>query len=354
MSCPTPLLSPADRTWDSFLESTHLGQFQQTSKWARVKAMDGWHSERKFIQPGFPETGGFQLLWKQSRLGRIGYISKGPVLSDESPEAIGKALSLVRCAVSRLRLRALILQPPDASAITVQVLSRHGFSSLPFFSVISATVLVDLQGGGVEIEKRMGRTMRREVRAAVKSGVFVLPGRREDLRLFFRLMESTCRRQNTTPNPLRPESLEALWDEFSPNVRLSFARVGGEVVAGLLLLGFGNRITFWKKGWSSKHPEACANAFLNVRELLWAGEKGYRFADFLALDRDIAERLVGQRELTPEQQRSRHMFNLKLGGRAQLLPSAYIYVANPLQRVLFNLLSRSPARSSLQRLLHLA
>src|SRR5689334_11430067 len=74
-----------DADWDTFLQRSPLGQFQQSSIWAQAKASEGWSPVRILLTVGQNLVGGFQLLWKRSRLGRIGYVSKGPVVTPGHP-----------------------------------------------------------------------------------------------------------------------------------------------------------------------------------------------------------------------------------------------------------------------------
>src|SRR5262245_2268685 len=65
--------------WDNFLRGTDLGQFQQSSLWAQAKQVDGWQSLRLILEQEQRIVGGFQILWRRTRFGRVGYIIKGPV-----------------------------------------------------------------------------------------------------------------------------------------------------------------------------------------------------------------------------------------------------------------------------------
>lgn len=321
-----------DAVWDAFLQSTPLGQFQQSSSWARVKALEGWHAER--LVWGTPDAvaGGAQILWKRTRLGRIGFVNKGPVLLPESSREVQGAVARIRVAGRRLQLSALILQAPDASTISDQQLRQNGFFGWPFAGIIDATALLDVSGGREAILARMNRRTRQELRQAFKRGVTIVEGGRADLPLFFELMLCSCRRQQTQASPARVESFQQIWDEFHPSARLGFARVGEEAVAGLFMLGFGDRFTFWKKGWNSQALEAHANTCLNVECLGWAFDGGYRHVDFGALDSTIAESLLAGQALTEAQQRTRHVFNLRLGAQPKLLPKAYFHVFSPVLR----------------------
>src|SRR5579863_7646085 len=67
--------------WDGYLRGSGQGQFQQSSIWAEVKQSDGWHAVRVVLEQEGITIGGFQLLWRHTRFGRMGFLNKGPVLS---------------------------------------------------------------------------------------------------------------------------------------------------------------------------------------------------------------------------------------------------------------------------------
>jgi lipid II:glycine glycyltransferase (peptidoglycan interpeptide bridge formation enzyme) len=335
--------SDADHTnWDDFLARSPLGQFQQTGKWAGLKANDGWQSLRIFCQPPSADEGGLQLLWKATRFGRIGYVSKGPVLRIETPTAVHRMLAALVKAAKAIGLRALILQPPDRSIISAADLGAHQFDSSPFGGIIRATAMIDLAGGRTAWEARMHAKARQQARTATKRGVTTRFGSRADLSGFYTLMCESCRRQHTLPNPSRVELLEALWDLFHPHVGLGFAYADGNPVAGLLMIGHGPRLTFWKKGWNAQGTQLYANCLLNVDALAWAQEQGYTTVDFAGLNPCIAETLVAGKELSSEQLSSRDMFNLRLGAVPHLLPPARLLIINPVLRTVFHLGRKLP------------
>lgn len=334
---------PPTEAWDAFLAASPRGQFQQSSAWARVKAIDGWTAAREYLTPEPPESGGFQLLWKRTRIGRIGYVSKGPVLPAEDPTSVRLAVGRLTAVARTLRLRAIMLQPPDESTIGEADLVAHGFGRNPVPSVIRSTAVIDLAGGRAAVLEGMGKKSRLEIRNAAKQGVTVHRGDRADVPRFFSLMVESCRRQQSRPNPSSAEALGALWDAFAPNVMLGFAVVRGDVVAGLLLLGFGRRLTLWKKGWNSTGTQTYANRMLNAEALGWACDRGYALADFAGMDPDIAASLLAGHSLTPEQARSRDLFNLRLGAQPKLLPPARLLVVNPLLRQIHRTLGTIPA-----------
>jgi hypothetical protein len=336
--------------WDDFLASSARGQFQQTSAWAQVKAREGWSAAREYLDPIGPRSGGFQLLWKQSRLARIGYVSKGPVLPEETEAAVSVAIRRMTAVARRLRLAGVVVQPPDDSVVCSEALIRHGFFLHPVGSVIRATGIVSLEGGADGVIKRMSRNGRRDWRIACRQGVTLAWGTRNDLAPFFRLMCESARRQQQIPNPARVDLLETLWDAFPDRVSLAFAEHAGCRLAGLLMIRHGDRIVFWKKGWNPEQPHLFVNAFLETECLIWASALGLGSADVVSLSPEIAAKVLANERLSDEQGRSRDVFHLRLGVRPKLLPPAHLIVVNPLlRRVLYAGLRWRRLRMALER-----
>lgn len=322
----------AAEAWDEFLASSARGQFQQRSGWAQVKALEGWSSVREYLGPAGPRSGGFQLLWKQSGLARIGYVSKGPVLPEETEAAVDAAIEKLTALARRLRLSAVLVQPPDDSRISSAVLVRHSYFPQPVASVARATGTVSLEGGADGVIGRMSRTARQDWRSAGRQGVTLRWGTRDDLAHFFGLMRESCRRQHTNPNPSHVELLEALWSAFPDGLRLAFAEHSGRTQSGLLMIRQGSTIIFWKKGWVSEQPRLFANQFLMTECLVWAAAEGYVSADMLAMSPEIATSILSNAVLTEAQRHGRDVFNLRLGARPKLLPPAHLFVTSRLLR----------------------
>jgi len=329
--------------WEEFLEQNPRGQFQQSLRWGKVKALDGWLAEVQVWPRPEEIEGGFMMLYKHSRFGRVGFVNKGPVLGEETQTAVAPAIESVCRKARALRLCALVVQPPDQSRIRTEDMVRHGFLAVRVPGVVDATAMCRVEGGRPAIEAQMSRSATKHCRQAVRRGVEIFEGGRHDLPVFFDLMLGSCRRQGARPNPGRVEGLEGLWDAFAPDVRLFFARVHGQVVAGLLLIRFGKRCTFWKKGWNERAPETHANALLNFQAMVEAAEWGCDVVDFVAMDRRLAEHWQPGQTMDDELGQSRHAFNLRLGARPVLLPRAQVYVPSRVLRPLVGFLLSRPA-----------
>ena len=334
--------SISDPLWDDFLRSTPCGQFQQSSLWAEYKASEGWKHHRVILTDAAGIVGGFQILWKQSRLGRMGYVSKGPVLGLETDENTKAALDRLRDACRTLGLMALIAQPPDESRILPSVLQEGRFLPNKFKDIVRTTLLLDLTSGMKKIESGMSSSARMEVKQAKRREAIVREGDTADISIFFGMIEATCLRQKTKPNPATEENLGALWALFKPHgARIMIAQCRGEDVAGQLCIPFGGRVTIWKKGWTGQHRDCHPNRLLIHTGLEWACAKGLKYWDYAALDPGIAASMLAGKPLSDEQKRSRHMFHLGFGGEARLLPESRIWIGNPLVRLGYRLFSKT-------------
>jgi hypothetical protein len=328
--------------WDSFLRATALGQFQQTTGWGRAKESERWRPHRVHLLSGECLMGGFSLFWRPARLGNIGYVSKGPVLENETDESARFAVAALKRATRRLRLRGLIVQAPDHSGLLDSALAREGFIPDRFSRVVDATLLLDLPATFAEVERGFSKSTRRHLRQARDRGTSIETGQEADLPKFFELLATTCARRRVRPNPSSVDRLRDLWRTFakSGQTRLAFARCEGELVAATLTLGFGKTATLWKIGWTGTHAAWHPNELLTEAELRWALENGYRCCDFGAMDRRSAEQLLAHGDPGPAGVDGRYRFLLQFGGKPKLLPPARFYSPNRAVRWLHTLASR--------------
>jgi len=327
-----------DPVWDEFLAKSPMGQFQQSSMWAEVKAVDGWECLRVVATIDDQVAGGFQILWRRTRLGRIGYVSKGPVVVPETQNLVDRLAVLMRDQARENKILALVVQPPDESQLTSDILGRCGFIQSNPMGVIESTLIIDVSKGHDVLDKGMNRNSRRLARLAKQSGVLIKEGTPEDIGLFFNLMKETCKRQGTRPNPGSVEALGQLWRTFSRHnqLRVFFAEYDHEVIAGLLNIVFGKKVSLWKKGWNFKGHDCYPNDLLYYETLHWACTTNYNHCDFAALDPNIADAMINGRQLSETQQKTRDIFNIRFGGIPKLLPPARIWIANRFIRFWYN------------------
>jgi hypothetical protein len=342
-----------DPAWDRFVEGTPLGQFQQSTVWSRAKAVEGWKPVRVLMLAEDAVVAGFQIMarpaWRGR--GRIGYVSKGPVVLPGRSWAASYTTSVLQQVVRQERLTALIVQPPDLCSQMPQALQACGFLPDCLMKVNDATWVIDLERDFAAIEASMGRTTRNLVRRAAKTGITIRQGGRENLARFFELMLDTCRRQEASPNPSELSHLEALWDAASPsdNIQLFLAEYEGRILAGLLVIRFGATATLWKVGAAPPDKELKPNDSLYYQAIRWAHESGCRHCDFAAFDRRMALSILAEEPLSDEHLHSRFLFLTRFGGEPRLLPGALIYFPGWLVRAVYRFRFRRRLREAAQQ-----
>jgi hypothetical protein len=315
-----------DPGWDEYLLAHSCGQFQQSTLWAKVKAAEGWSVARIELRQAGRLAGGAQILYRRSRLGRFGYVAKGPVVSDAS--GMRQMLDQVGAVVRKLGLKAVVIQGPDFWPGDPSIFSEGGGQRECLMGVIDATLAVDLEKPIETLRSEMDRHTRQSVRQASERGITVREGDDRDIELFFELMLESCRRQQTNPNPANAQRLRELWRAFHDgrtDARLTFAVADGKEIAGLFCLVFGNRLSIWKKGWRNVDSRLKPNHLLYAEAIEWGKKRGLKWCDFGSLDRSIAEALSTGRPVPPEHNSGRDTFHISFGGRPFLFPVPYIH-----------------------------
>lgn len=328
------LMNPA---WDSFVANQPFGQYEQSSKWAELKSIYGWRPIRFSLIRGGEILGGAQILTRRLPLiGGIGYVTKGPLYASNEPALLEMLVHGLCASARKYRLQYLIVQPPDnADGISSHFVSS-GFRTDTMVDMVDATTVIDLRPDIEEIFRNMSKNNRRFIRHAERKGISVLEGSEEDIGTFFLLMLETCKRQGVAPNPPDAEFLHKLWRVFNPDghAKLFLAAYRGEVISGVFAIPYGNVVRAWKLGWSGAHGDLKPNQLLFWEMIKWAKDQGYRYFDFVSVDRTAAEKVLEGAHFS-RVATGHSFFKLMFGGQVRLLPTAYSYIYNPFLRAAY-------------------
>jgi lipid II:glycine glycyltransferase (peptidoglycan interpeptide bridge formation enzyme) len=322
-----------DSLWNNFLTSTNLGQFQQSTYWAKVKRLEDWSPIRFVIIRKRQIIGGFQMLIRQSRWGCIGYISKGPVLFPYTEELAVYVTQLIVEVAKQRKLRAIITQPPDECAQLLPVLIDHGFKKNYIIDVIDATLCVDITSGVEALRKGINNKTRTQINKMLRAGVTLREGSDSDIAKFFKLMKMSCERQGgVKPNPPTEEVFRELWRVFhsAGHSKIFLSEYQGTVIGAALCIMFGGRVTFWKLGWDYKTCKFSPIKLIALEAMNWGSQHGYSYFDFAGIPRKFAEKILENNTLNEQLKRHRDFFKFKFGGKPKLLPQSLIYFPNPI------------------------
>jgi peptidoglycan pentaglycine glycine transferase (the first glycine) len=330
-----------DPDWDSFLVSCPGGHHEQTSLWAKVKGFYGWQPFRIVVSREKQILGGVQVLTRPfRRWGRIGYVTRGPVVASNDPELIDFVLGQLDHAGVRERLAYLAVVLPYNGHVFEPGLNRLGFrvkpNVLPPSGLMTATLVLDLSSDLDSLMARMRRTTRKNIGRAARKGVTVREGIGADVETFRRLMWALCERRGTSPTPPQKDFFEHLWKTFQPSglVRLFIAELEGYVVSALVTFPFGNTVQAWKIGWAGDHAQDNPNEMLHWEAIRWSKLNGYRFFDFVSIEKDLAQRLQQGDPVDWNSVKGPSNFKVGFGGSPVLLPKPYYRFYHPILRFL--------------------
>lgn len=326
-----------DDEWDDFVENSKDGNYEQTSIWAAVKKRYGWAPKRLILKKNKEIIAGAQILFKKTKFGNVGYLSKGPVLNNSDSNEIENIFLYLFKITKINKIIFLYINPPmDFDNLNTEGLKRK--LSPDFINeFIGATLLIDLDRRVEEMFGQMRRMTRRSINKGLKRGIIVIEAGRSEIQGFFNLMLSSCKRQGVAPNPPDVDFIYSLWDLFRPRnkIHLFTAQYEGVIVAAILLISFGVYIKAWKIGWSGKHREKNPTSVLYWETMKWAKENGFKYYDFIGIDRKVAEAVINNGEFPEGWQKTISFNKLGFGGEVKLLPDSYVYIYNPFFRLIY-------------------
>lgn len=316
--------------WNRFLESVPDSHHLQTTCWAELKAPGRWEADRLALVQAGKIVAGLQLLHRRvSRLGRMGYVPRGPVFGNTDERLPKRLLPALLELAREKNLRYLTVQPPRCGARFASELTAHGFSPTPFQVAPTATVLIDVQPPVETLRARLNSSCRRALRKAEASGLRARVGTAADLPAFHALLTATGQRHGFTPPPL--DYFERMWRLFAAtdDIALFLAEYEGEPVSGELDVTFGDTLVSKRAGWSGKHPKFHPNELVVWTAMNWARERGLKYYDMEGFDPEMARQVTSGAAVPAASKQTHHWFKLGFGGQVVVLPDNYEIVRVP-------------------------
>jgi len=316
--------------WDGFVANSPGGHHVQASGWARVKATVGWGGARLIMRRQDEIVGGCQLLWRTlGGVVRVAYVPRGPLVTDDRPEAAGALLDELERTARRLRVAYLKVQPPVDRRELEELLARRGYQRSRLDVGPAASVRLDLSRPSEELLASMSQRIRRNIRQSEREGLTVRPGDRDDLPAFCEIIDATARRQGFENYPRA--YWERFWDEFAPagGLRLFVTELHGRVLSALLLIGFGDTVIFKMGGWTGERTKARPNESMHWAGIQWAQSAGYRYYDLEGIKLDVARALRAGTD--PGEVEGVDAFKISMGGEITEYPGTYDAVLKPVR-----------------------
>lgn len=309
-----------DPGWDAFVHGAPGGHHVQTSRWAHVKAVQGWRAARVVALQGGAIAGGAQLLLRDLPVGgTLAYAPRAPLVPRE-PALERAVLDAVDALCARERVLYLKLQPPGDRHDLGPVLEARGYVASDLEAAPVATVRVDVTRPDDELLAAMRTTTRANVRKAQRRGLTVREGGAADLAAFQRVIEATAARQHFHAYPA--SYYGAMWEAFAPggHAGLLLVEDGAEPVSAALLIGYGDTVLYKMGGWTGGAVSQRPNERMHWAAFAWTRERGYRWYDFEGIKPHMA-RAVQAGDVAAVA--GTDGFKLGWGGEIALFPGAY-------------------------------
>jgi len=321
------LKQPADSpAWDEFLAAQPTGHHLQCCAWGRLKAAFGWRVIRIVAQEGAEILGGAQILTRRLPVwGRIGYISKGPVVAPGRADVMEALFDHIEQAAQAERILVLSVQPPEDAPLYMRPLTERQFRPSSFYVVPPATVLVDLRPDEDDILLQMKSKTRYNIRLATRKGVVVREGGEADLETFYRLTEVTGERSDVYVYYDLDYYREA-WRQFAPHgmIKLFTAYYQDEPLACLIAIAFGQWSVYKWGASSDQHREVMPNNLLQWEAIRWSKARGCRYYDLGGITPVVAEAIERGENLHAFDHPSAGVARFKLGfGELFAFPGSY-------------------------------
>ena len=328
-----------DPEWDAFVAAIHAHHVQ-TSAWAQLKADLNWRTSRIVIRDAQRIMAGAQMLFRSiNGLIRVGYITKGPIFVEFTPELLHLVMDQIFRLVRAHRIQFLVIQPPNDGELIAVQLARYGFRPSWLEVAPTATIVIDLEQDLETMLANMKRQNRQNIRRSERDGITVREGTHDDLETFYQLHVRTSKRQSFVP--YTDAYFRKMWELFQPagHIALLMACHQAEVISALLLVPFGDTVLAKILGWSGEYGSSRPNEALFWGAIQWAKAHPYPYFDFEGIDPAAAELLLPDQPLPESMRTGATFFKLMFGGQVVLYPHAYDYVPNPVLRPLYNAIS---------------
>jgi lipid II:glycine glycyltransferase (peptidoglycan interpeptide bridge formation enzyme) len=264
----------------------------QTGFWGEFKGQFGWRPL------AFNVSGLAPVLFLQRTLpggASLIYVPFGPALTGPPADPAGFLVQFVQAARSRLPAGVVFVRfdlpwylvgegnhphPLKQGSYGKGLLKKAAMTIQPI-----STVLLDIRPDEEPILARMHHKTRYNLKLAFKKGVEVVEAGGEQLPLWYELSQETKERDKITIHALAYyQTLFKLANQpNTPQVKLLFAQVGEEKVAGIIVAFWGKRAYYLYGASSNRHRNLMPNHALQWRAIQLARAAGCETYDFCGI-----------------------------------------------------------------------
>jgi peptidoglycan pentaglycine glycine transferase (the first glycine) len=267
--------------WNAFVARTATGNIQQSFEWGLLNA------ELAPMRVGVLEDGRLVAAalvtmattpWPGVRWL---YIGRGPVIADPRSPALGALLDYLHKEARRRGAVMLRIEPNvlDGDERWLAALRGLGLRVCRQTSQPRRTWVLDIRPDEQQLLANMKRNWRYNIALGERKGVRVRPAMGEaDLNAWYQLYRETSIRDDFVAVPR--EHYARMLQLYGENAQLFLAEYQGELLAGRLVVAFGDWGVDIAAATSERHKQVKANYPLQWQAIRWARARGCTWYDF--------------------------------------------------------------------------
>jgi lipid II:glycine glycyltransferase (peptidoglycan interpeptide bridge formation enzyme) len=283
------LLEEKDKErYKEFLESHERCNFQQSLEWGNVK--EAWIKEVILSEDEQGNIRGSLCVWirKIPVFGNIMYVARGPVCDLHNKEILADLRNGADVLAKKYKAFVLRMEP-DVEKNDEEfrkIVTNLGFKikddSKDFKDEIQPRFVfqLDLRGKDKDtIFSEFHQKTRYNIRLAMKKGVEIREGTKEDLKVFHKIMVETGKRDNFLIRSL--SYFEKMYDELAPDhMKVLMAYHDGEPISGIIPIMYGNKTWYLYGASSNSKRNLMPNYLLQWTMIQDAIDRGNDMYDF--------------------------------------------------------------------------
>ena len=259
------------KKYKEFLENDERCNFQQSLEWVELKKAN-WKPEVILAEDEDKNIIGSLCVWirKMPIFGNIMYASRGPVCDIHDMAVMKQLTDGAKELAKKYNAIVLRIEPDietDDQAFR-DIVTNLGYKikddAKDFKDEIQPRFVfrLDIKDKTEdEIFSGFHSKTRYNVRLAIKKGVEVKEGTREDLKEFHKIMVETGARDGFIIRPL--SYFEKMYDELAPNhMKLLMAYHDGKAISGVIPIFYGNKTWYLYGASSNQHRNLMPNYLL--------------------------------------------------------------------------------------------
>ncbi len=333
--------------WITFLKHISGAHFRQFPAWAKAKVSSGYDARLLLVRCGDELMGGAMVLIKRFTYGcRIGIVSQGPCLKDDSPQLIEFFIAILQRFCRQSNFLYLLFELPYSKPQWLNSFVMRGFmdkpSQLPGGFFYKSTWMIDLTRDEQQIFSEFSAARRRYVRKSASVPVTFREGNIDDIEVCYKLFLHTANNRNgflAEPHKSFYRELLSVPSQ-SRQVLLLIGEVEEQVVSASFCLLSAEVFMHYIWGWSGDYADQHYSDAVYWYMIRLAKNRGFHYFDFVQVDDRVASAIVAGIPVD-DAMRSRSFFGptfykMSFGGEVVQSPGILCYYPSALHRWFFN------------------